>query len=87
MSQIFDAEIHLDTMNLGNTIKEGNVVSPQHHAKAMIFLCHHFDKALKSEYLMVKDLFVLWKSLKERYDHQRDIILPQTHYEWIHLQL
>ena len=27
LSWILDAEIHLDAMNLGNTIKEGNVAS------------------------------------------------------------
>ena len=27
LSWILDAEIHLDAMNLGNTIKEGNTVS------------------------------------------------------------
>ena len=54
-----DAEIYLDTMNLGNTIKEGNDASPQDRTKVMIFLCHHFDEALKFEYLTVNIPFVL----------------------------
>ncbi|KAG6625259.1 hypothetical protein CIPAW_16G084200 [Carya illinoinensis] len=49
LSWIFDAEIHLDTMNLGNTIKEGNQGSLQDHAKAMIFLRHYFHEELKTE--------------------------------------
>ena len=35
LSWILDAEIHLDAMNLGNTIKEGNVASQQDRAKAL----------------------------------------------------
>ena len=53
----------------------------------MIFLRHHLDETLKHEYLTIEDPFVIWQNLKERYDHQRDIILPQTRYEWIHLRL
>ncbi|KAI3444975.1 hypothetical protein Pfo_001640 [Paulownia fortunei] len=45
--------------------------------KAMIFFRHHLHKKLKTEYLTVKDRYVLWKNLKERYDHQKTIILPK----------
>ena len=37
LSWILDAEIHLDAMNLGNTIKEGNTASLQDRAEALIF--------------------------------------------------
>ena len=87
LSLILDAEIHLDAMNLGNTIKEGNTASQQDCAKALIFLRHHIDKGLKSEYLIVKDLLILWKSLKERYDHQKIVILPRARYDRIYLRL
>ena len=50
LSWILDAEIHLDAMNLGNIIKEGNVASQQDRAKALIFIRHHIDEGLKSEY-------------------------------------
>ena len=30
---------------------------------------------------------ILWKSLKERYDHQKIAILPRARYDWIHLRL
>ena len=71
LSWILDAEIHLDAMNLRNTIKEGNTASQQYRAKASIFLRHQIDEGLKSEYLKIKDPLILWKSLKERYDHQK----------------
>ena len=87
LSWILDAEIHLDAMNLGNTIKGGNTASLQDRAKALIFLRHHIDEGLKSEYLTVKDLLILWTSLKERYDHQKTVILSKARYDWLHLRL
>ena len=55
LSWILDAEINLDVMNLGNTIKEGNTTSQQDRAKVLIFLRRHIDECLKTEYLTVKD--------------------------------
>ena len=59
LSWILDAEIHLDAMNLGKTIKEGNTISQQDRARALIFLRHHIDEGLKNEYLTIKDLLIL----------------------------
>ncbi|XP_073273254.1 uncharacterized protein [Primulina huaijiensis] len=71
LSWILDAEVHLISMNLGDTIKEGNEMSQQDRAKALIFLRHHLNDGLKVEYLTVKEPRELWKNLKERFDHQR----------------
>ncbi|XP_009610481.1 uncharacterized protein [Nicotiana tomentosiformis] len=84
---VFDAEIHLDAKGLGDTIKEGNEASSQDKAKAMIFLRHHLDEGLKSEYLTLKDPFQLWTSLKERYDHLKVTVLLRSRREWMHLRL
>ena len=78
MSWILDAEIHLDAMNLGNTIKEGNQASLQDRAKSLIFLQHHLYENLKNEYLIVKDPLTLWNKLKRKYDHQKTVILPKA---------
>ena len=59
LSWILDAKIHLDAMNLENTIKERNTTSQQNRAKALIFLCHHIDEGLKSEHLTIKDPLIL----------------------------
>ncbi|XP_015068828.1 uncharacterized protein LOC107013430 [Solanum pennellii] len=58
-SWILDAEIHLDTMGLVETIKDNNQASSKERAKAMIFLRHHLDEGLKMQYLTVKDPLVL----------------------------
>ncbi|CAN4114559.1 unnamed protein product [Withania somnifera] len=87
LSWILDAEIHLRAMGLGNTIINDNEASDQDKAKAMIFLRHHLNEGLKGEYLTIKDPLVLWTSLKDRYDHQKTVILPKARYEWLHLRL
>ena len=81
LSWVLDVEIHLDVKNLGNTIKKGNDASLQDCAKTLIFLRHHIDKGLKGEYLMVKDPFIIWNNLRERYDYQKTVILPKARYD------
>ena len=86
LSWILDAEIHLEANALGETIKHGNNASNQDKAKAMIFLRQHLHEGLKAEYLTIKDPLVLWNNLKERYDHQKTVILPKSRYDWMHLR-
>ena len=43
LSWILDAEIHLDSMDLGYTIKTENNTSQKDKFKAMIFLHRHLD--------------------------------------------
>ena len=76
-----DAQIHLDAMNLGEMIKEGNEASQQDRAKAMIFLRRHLHEGLKSEYLTVSNPLILWLNLKERYDHQKTVLLLKARYD------
>ncbi|XP_017228508.1 uncharacterized protein LOC108203826 [Daucus carota subsp. sativus] len=85
LTWILDAEIHLNVMCLGDTIREGNVKTEQENA--MIFLRHHLHEGLETEYLIVKDPLNLWNDLKERYDHQKTVILPKARYDWLHLRL
>ncbi|XP_022855574.1 uncharacterized protein LOC111376802 [Olea europaea var. sylvestris] len=59
LSRILDADIHLMSKGLGETIKEGNNESLQDHTKALIFLRHHLHDGLKIEYLTEKDLQAL----------------------------
>ncbi|XP_060177704.1 uncharacterized protein LOC132607629 [Lycium barbarum] len=87
LSWMLDAEIHLDAMGLGDTIKDQNKASKQDCAKTMIFLRHHLDEILKIEYLSIKDPLILWNNMKEMYDHLKMVILPKAQYNWIHLRL
>ncbi|KAK4351976.1 hypothetical protein RND71_027494 [Anisodus tanguticus] len=76
LSAVLDAEIHLDVMGPGDTIKENNEASNQENVKIMIFIHHHLD-----EDLTIKDPLVLWKNLKERYDYLKMVFLPKARYE------
>ena len=86
MPWIVDVEMHLESMGLLDTIKENNECSNQDRAKSMIFLRRHLDESLKFEYLTERNPSVLWKSLLERYDHQKEVTLPQLTDEWKNLR-
>ena len=51
LSWIFDVEIHLDAMNLGAMIKEGDQASLQDRTKTLIFLHHHLHEGFLFIYL------------------------------------
>lgn len=87
LSWQLDAKIHLQSKKLGETIKEGNKMSPKERALALIFLHHHIHDDLKNEYFTEEDPAGLWKSLKDRYDHQKMVILPAAQNEWLNLRL
>ena len=50
LSWQLDAKIHLQFKKLGETINEGNKMSPEENALALIFLRHHIHDDLKNEY-------------------------------------
>ncbi|KAM0993780.1 hypothetical protein ACFX2G_009496 [Malus domestica] len=87
LTWVVDTKIHMEVENLGETIKEGNNVSSQDRANTMIFILLHLDEGLKNKYLTIEDSLALWKTLRNRYNHQKTVILPRTHYEWTHLRI
>ncbi|CAM8956553.1 unnamed protein product [Rhodiola kirilowii] len=81
-----DIETHLDSMDLTETINEGNTSSKVDAVKSLIFIRRHLHEDLKNEYLTVKKPCELWKNLKERYDHQKAVMLPLYRDEWTALR-
>jgi hypothetical protein len=83
-----DAKLHLNSIKLGKTIEKpvDEDLSPEDKAKATIFLRRHLHVDLKNEYLTVEDPLTLWESIRDRYDHQRAVILPAARNEWINLR-
>ena len=59
LSWILDVKIHLSVMNLTNTIKKENIAPLKDCTKTLIFLRHHVDEGLKSDYLTIKDPLIL----------------------------
>lgn len=87
ISWALDAELHLQSKNLANTIRARNSASQQDKAMALIFLRHHIHEGLRSEYLTVKEPDVLWNCLKERFDHLKMVILPKAQNDWLNLRI
>lgn len=81
MSWKLDATMHLESMDLMKIITT-DTSTPQERAKALILVRKHLDDFLKSEYICIKDPKILWKNLAERFDHQRDVLLPAARNEW-----
>ncbi|XP_019151023.1 PREDICTED: uncharacterized protein LOC109147822 [Ipomoea nil] len=81
-----DIEIHLASKELSQTIVAESQCTNAQKAQALIFLRHHLNHNLKNEYLTENDPFALWKSLKDRFDQQSSIILPQAQFDWLHLR-
>ena len=82
-----DVVLHFSANELEKTIESGNTATSAQNAKAIIFLRHHIDEGLKTEYLTVKDPLSLWTQLKERFDHQKLVVLPNAKFEWLNLRL
>ncbi|KAM2168787.1 hypothetical protein ACFXTH_038307 [Malus domestica] len=52
----------------------------------MIFIRRHIHDALQTEYLADEDPRTLWVALADRFDHQKDIFLPEARHDWQHLR-
>ncbi|XP_076892824.1 uncharacterized protein LOC143544657 [Bidens hawaiensis] len=65
---------------------EGNNCEEQDKAKADVFIHKHIDEMLQFEYSNCEDPYVLWKDLKSRFDHQREVLLPTARDEWNNLR-
>ncbi|XP_023738924.1 uncharacterized protein LOC111886921 [Lactuca sativa] len=79
---MIDVKLHLESMGISNAIHEFNNCLAQDKAKAQVFLHKHIDEMLRFEYLDVNDPSVLWNLLKEKFDHQKEVILPNARDEW-----
>ncbi|CAM8994719.1 unnamed protein product [Rhodiola kirilowii] len=86
MPWTIDIETHLDSMDLPETIIEWNTSSNVDKAKSLIFIRRHLDENFKNEYLTVKDPSDLWRNLNDRFDQQRDVILPLYRDKWAALR-
>jgi hypothetical protein len=85
-----DVKIVLIAKGYINTINEPNPQNPIPEAQkfsTLHFLRHHLHHDLKAEYMMEDDPKKLWDSLKERYNQQQGVILPEARREWSLLHL
>ncbi|KAL7585266.1 hypothetical protein Lser_V15G42697 [Lactuca serriola] len=82
VSWMIDAKMHLESMGISNAIYEFNNFLAQDKVKAQVFLCKHIDEMLRFEYLDITNPSILWNLLKERFDHQKEVILLNARDAW-----
>ncbi|KAK1420438.1 hypothetical protein QVD17_22032 [Tagetes erecta] len=73
---------HLKSEGIYDTILEGNKCSEKDKAKADVILHKHIDEMLQFEYSNSDNPSELWKDLKSRFDHQKEVLLPSARDEW-----
>ena len=61
-------------------------VTREMNAKAMILFRRHLSDTMKSEYIAIASPKTLWDSLKERFNHQKTIWLPEARQDWLNLR-
>ncbi|KAM2791763.1 hypothetical protein PS2_003514 [Malus domestica] len=83
-----DVKLHLTAKNLRPAIEEATTepVGEAEKATAMIFIRRHIHDALQTGYLAEEDPHALWVVLANRFDHQKDIFLPEVRHDWQHLR-
>ncbi|XP_056856662.1 uncharacterized protein LOC130506071 [Raphanus sativus] len=82
-----DTKILLRSKNLGDTITEDTEPSVKNKYMAIVIIRHHLAEGLKDQYLTIEDPLELWTELKNRYDHQKTVILPKALYDWRNLRI
>ncbi|KAK3437569.1 hypothetical protein EUGRSUZ_C02227 [Eucalyptus grandis] len=87
LSWCLDMEMHFQGQDLANTIIEDGISNEKDKANALIFIRRHLHESLQTQYLSVRDPHILWRRLKDRYDHTKIVILPQAQYDWQNLIL
>ena len=86
-----DIKISLASKNiLSALLPPTERVEPLHDAykyNALYIIRNHLHPDLKAEYVMEEEPNVLWLSLKNRYEQQKAVILPEANHEWTHIRL
>ncbi|KAI3497286.1 hypothetical protein L1887_39786 [Cichorium endivia] len=82
MPWLINVKMHLESMGIPTAINEINECSAQDKTKAEVFLRKHIDEMLRFEYLDITDPSILWNRLKDKFDHQKEVILPNARDEW-----
>ncbi|XP_015696283.1 uncharacterized protein LOC102720907 [Oryza brachyantha] len=86
-----DVKIYLSSKGLIGAIQEtdlnGQEIPEANKYVSLHFISHHLHPDLKNEYMMEENPMALWVALKERYEQQKAVILPEAQCEWSLLRL
>ena len=82
-----DTKIILKSKGLSDCITENNSANEKDRYGAILIIRHHLIESLKNQYLTIENPLDLWNALKQRYDHQKTILLPKARHEWKNLRI
>ena len=88
-----DTKIYLSSKGYVAAIQEPNLnddapeVTDAVKFSSLHIMRHHLHPDLKNEYMMEEDPRALWVALKDRYEQQKAVILPEAQQEWSLLRL
>ncbi|XP_062019145.1 uncharacterized protein LOC133735731 [Rosa rugosa] len=90
-SWVTDVENHLTSKEILPIIQAPNPDlmfnrTSTKHAQAVILMRRHMDKALRLEYMSIKDARELWVALEERFGNVQDSLLPDLKVQWNNLR-
>ncbi|KAM1760760.1 hypothetical protein EV1_003464 [Malus domestica] len=83
-----DVKLHLTAKGIRTTIEaptDDKHVNEAQKANEIIFIRRHIHDALQTKYLVEEDPHTFWLALAGRFDHQKDIYLPEARQDWQHL--
>ncbi|KAM1432933.1 hypothetical protein ACFXTO_015419 [Malus domestica] len=75
-----DVKLYLIAKNLRPAIEDemNNPVGKAEKVTAIVFIQRHIHDALQTKYLAEEDPRALWVALADRFDHQKNIFLPEA---------
>lgn len=83
MQWALDTKIILKFKRHGENITEDNNVNEKNRYRAILIIRHHLVESL----MTIENPLDFWIELKNRYDHQRTVILPKAMYDWRNLRI
>ncbi|XP_070676838.1 uncharacterized protein [Malus domestica] len=88
LNWVQDMKVHLTAKNLCLAIEDetDNPNGEARKATTMIVIRRHIHDALQTKYLAEEDPRALWVTLANRFNHQKDIFLPEARHDWQHLR-
>lgn len=82
-----DVETYFASLELEDTLITDDNLTLQQKAKAVFLLKQHMEQPLKAQYMNELNPRLLWEKLKSRFDHMREVWLPEARRDWYNLRV
>lgn len=87
LERAIEAQIHLGMKGLCTALISNSECTETQKREALAFLWRHLNKGFRTDYRAERDSFVLWQSLKDRFEEeQKARVLYQAQNDWLNLR-